>query len=320
MSLSVAGSLERRVIQPAKQRSDAMNNLTIGYFADGPWSHRAFEKLQHDPSISIAFVCARFDRPDPVLREQAASHRIDFVTHPRINAAEFLQTTQAYGCDLFVSMSFNQIFGERLMCQPRLGTINCHAGKLPFYRGRNILNWVLINDEREFGITVHYVDAGIDTGDILAQRVFPITDDDDLSTLLETAYGGCTDLLYETVKQLQSGNAIRTRQTSVHPTGFYCSRRVPGDERLDWRQSSRDIFNFVRAICSPGPEARTFCGEVEIRINRVQLIPDAPIYKGVPGAVVGVCADAFVVKTMDSSVKVVEWIGAENIKVGDRLT
>ena len=59
---------------------------------------------------------------------------------------------------------------------PPLKTINCHAGKLPFYRGRNILNWVLINDEREFGITVHYVDEGIDTGDIILQRVFPITD------------------------------------------------------------------------------------------------------------------------------------------------
>ena len=51
---------------------------------------------------------------------------------------------------------------------------------LPFYRGRNILNWVLINDESEFGITVHHVDEGIDTGDIIIQKAFPISEKDNL--------------------------------------------------------------------------------------------------------------------------------------------
>ena len=53
-------------------------------------------------------------------------------------------------CDLYVSMSFDQIFKKRILSLPSLGIINCHAGNLPFYRGRNILNWVLINDEKEF--------------------------------------------------------------------------------------------------------------------------------------------------------------------------
>ena len=73
-------------------------------------------------------------------------------------------------------MSFNQIFRKDIINLTPIGIINCHAGKLPFYRGRNILNWVLINDEKEFGITVHFVDEGIDTGDIILQKTFPITD------------------------------------------------------------------------------------------------------------------------------------------------
>ncbi len=296
-----------------------MNQTTIGYFADGPWSHQALKKLILDSSIRIAFICARYDRPDLVLREQAEIHRIDFLTHPKINSDDFLQKISGYGCDLFVSMSFNQIFGKRLIECPRLQTINCHAGKLPFYRGRNILNWALINDEKEFGITVHYVDEGIDTGDILAQRIFPITDQDNYATLLERAYPGCAELLYETVKQLQAGQATRNAQTETHPPGFYCTGRLEGDERLNWNQPSRDIFNFVRAICRPGPEARTFCEDAEIRINRVELVPEAPVFKGIPGAVVGVEPEAFHVKTVDSYVKVVEWSGVERIRIGDRL-
>ena len=50
-----------------------------------------------------------------------------------------------------------RFFKNKILSLPKFGIINCHAGKLPFYRGRNILNWVLINDENEFGITVHYV-------------------------------------------------------------------------------------------------------------------------------------------------------------------
>lgn len=296
-----------------------MNQISIGYFADGPWSHQALNLLARDPSIRVAFICGRFDHPDDVLRDLAKTLGIDFLTHPRINSDEFLQRIEEYNCDLFVSMSFNQIFGKRLIEHPRLKTINCHAGKLPFYRGRNILNWALINDEREFGITVLYVDEGIDTGDILAQRVFPISDQDNYGTLLELAYRGCAELLYETVKKVQAGQAVRTPQSEIHPVGFYCSRRIDGDERLNWNQSSRDVFNFVRAICRPGPEARTFCRDTEIKISRVELIREAPPFKGVPGAVLGCDSEGFLVKTADSFVKVVEWSGMEKVRIGDRL-
>ena len=88
-------------------------------------------------------------------------------------------------------MSFNQIFKKEIINLPLLKTINCHAGKLPFYRGRNILNWVLINDEKEFGVTVHYMDEGIDTGDIIMQDSFSISGLDDYSTLLLRSYEAC---------------------------------------------------------------------------------------------------------------------------------
>jgi methionyl-tRNA formyltransferase len=296
-----------------------MKPISLGYFADGPWGHRALDKLVQDPAIHVAFICARFDRLDPVLREQAGNHRIPWITHPSVNSGDFLQVIARYECDLFVSMSFNQIFRKQLIEYPRLGTINCHAGKLPFYRGRNILNWALINDEKEFGITVHYVDEGIDTGDILAQRVFPITDQDDYATLLECAYAGCAELLYETIKNLQGGHASRLAQFKVHPLGSYCTCRIAGDERLNWHQGSRDIFNFVRALCRPGPEARSYLGDTELKINRVEFLPQAPIYKGVPGAVLSIDGKALMVKTADSYVQVTQWSGPESIRIGDRL-
>jgi len=293
--------------------------LTIGYFADGPWAHKAFDKLLSYDKVCIAFVCARHDTPDQILKTKASLNGIDFITHPKINSDDFHDIVSHYRCDLFVSMSFNQIFKKRIINYPVFGTINCHAGKLPFYRGRNILNWALINDEKEFGITVHYMDEGIDTGDIILQESYPIGEHDDYATLLERAYDGCAELLFNAIKQIQAGTAKRIPQYFIHPIGTYCSARIEGDERLDWNQNSRDIFNFVRAISKPGPQARTFLNNVELMINKVRWLPQAPIYKGIPGAVIQKNEEGFIVKTKDSYVLVIEWTGDTKIKVGDRL-
>ena len=296
-----------------------MKKMRIGYFADGPWSHRTLERLMQDDSIKIDFICARNDNPDQKLELASRRHGIDFFSHPNVNSDEFSKIIAKHDCDLFVSMSFNQIFKMRLINTPLLGSINCHAGKLPFYRGRNVLNWVLINDESEFGITVHYIDEGIDTGDIIYQESFEINDDDDYSTLLEKAHTECGAILYNSIKMIQSGDVKVIKQTNLHRFGSYCSSRMEGDEQLDWNQSSREVFNFVRAICHPGPQARTLLNEIEVKINKVELIPDSTLYKGIPGSVIGVEHDAFIVKTLDSFVRVKQWSGVGFPRIGDRF-
>ena len=296
-----------------------MSVLRIGYFADGPWSHLAFEKLVQDDDIEIQFICVRFDTSDVVLLELCNEHNIAYLKHRNVNSKEFIAVIDEYKCDLFVSMSFNQIFKSRFINLPKLKTINCHAGKLPFYRGRNILNWALINDENEFGITVHYVDEGIDTGDIVLQRVFPISDADDYSTLLEKAYVECAKILYDGVVLFKKGAVAAKRQDDIHPVGSYCSQRRDGDETLNWNQGSRDIFNFVRAICKPGPMARTLLNGSEMLINKVELVPEAPNYKCKAGVILRKYDEGFLVKTGDSFIKITEFTSIANFKVGDQF-
>jgi len=269
--------------------------------------------------LEVAFICARFDKPDLILQRIAARNNIPFFTSRNINSPEFIARLQGLSCDLFVSMSFDQIFKKELFKKPRLGTINCHAGKLPFYRGRNVLNWALINDESEFGVTVHYVDEGIDTGDIIVQECFPISEQDTYKTLLDRAYSGCAALLNRAVYEILAGKIVRTAQSEIHQHGFYCVARSEGDERINWNQPSRAIFNFVRAICPPGPSAKSFIAGEEILIHRVRFLPDAPIYIGIPGSILAKDSGGFLVKTSDSFVRVEEWQSRSSIRVGNRL-
>lgn len=293
--------------------------IKIGYFADGPWSHNAFNLLVNDDSIEIKFIVPRSDSKDDTLKSFADLYEIDYIKGYNINSDEFYEKILPYKCDLFVSMSFNQIFRERIINLPRLKTINCHAGKLPFYRGRNILNWALINDEKDFGITVHYIDEGIDTGDIILQRLYPISDEDNYATLLETAFKECAQILYDAIKIIQLDKVKRIIQTDIHPIGFYCGRRGEGDEIINWNQSSRGIFNFIRAICKPGPMATTFLGDNVVRINNARLIENAPNYINTIGQVVGKTKYGFIIKTADSTIEVFEIESNNQIKIGDKL-
>lgn len=296
-----------------------MGKLKIGYFADGQWAHNAFKLLNNDPEVNIMFICVRYDTQDNVLKDLAMDNNIDYLKHPNINSDDFLNEIRKYNCDLFVSMSFNQIFKSKIINMPSMKTINCHAGKLPFYRGRNILNWVLINDEKEFGITVHYVDEGIDTGDIILQKSYPITDQDDYGSLLDVAYVECANVLYDAVTMIKEGKTNPIKQSSVHPVGFYCGMRKVGDEVINWNQMSRDIFNFIRAISNPGPKARTRLNDKVIKINKVEMIKDAVKYKGIPGQIVGKTEGLPIVKTLDTTLVITEFEYEGTIKIGDRL-
>lgn len=295
------------------------DRIRVGYFADGPWSHRAFELLISDPTIEIVFIVPRTDSNDFKLEEFAIQYEIPFLKGVKVNSDIFYETATSFKCDIFVSMSFNQIFRKRIINLPSLKTINCHAGKLPFYRGRNILNWVLINDEKEFGITVHYIDEGIDTGDIILQRAFPITDEDSYETLLQIAYKECALILYESIKKIQKGETQIKIQKEIDAIGSYFGQRKVGDEIIDWNTESRELFNFIRAICSPGPKAHTsFDGEL-VKINKARMIDNATNYKSIPGQVVGKTSEGFFVKTKDSLLEILEIEFENKLRVGDRL-
>jgi methionyl-tRNA formyltransferase len=269
----------------------------------------------------VCFIVPRFDAKDPVLADWARRLRVDFLPFRNINAPESLAVLGRFGADLFVSMSFDQILKRPILDLPRRGFINCHAGALPYYRGRNVLNWALINDAREFGVTVHYVDEGIDTGDIIHQETAPISDSDTYATLLDRAVVLCADVLYEALASIVGGVVRRRPQAGIHPVGFYCGRRTDGDEWIDWSWPSRRIFNFVRARTSPGPCARSVAGGHELLVRQAALIPHGLEYIGTPGEIVGMKDNGIVVKTGDSTILLVDVVSAAEIRyrIGLRL-
>lgn len=286
--------------------------LTIGYFGDGPWSHRALEKIIASNQVQVLFIVARFDTRDPVLQRFAQQLGVPFLVHEDVNSPGFREQIADFGADLLVSMSFNQILRRDILHLAPGGFINCHAGALPMYRGRNILNWALINGEEAFGVTVHYVDEGIDTGDIIRQDLVPITPQTTYADILELAYEQCADTLLHALLDIRNGGVQRRCQSDIHPTGLYCGRRGPGDEWINWEWSSERIYNFIRALSLPGPCARTMYNGKPLAVLQAELIDGAPDYICTSGEVVGRHERGVIVKTGTSTLLVTEVASVED--------
>ena len=281
--------------------------IRFGYFGDGPWSHRALHTLLADPRFRLAFVVARFSRDEPTLRALAEAAGVPFLRPENVNSDAFLETVAPLAADLFVSMSYDQIFRGRLIRLPQLGVVNCHAGELPRYRGRNVLNWAIINGEDHFGVSVHYIDEGIDTGDLIRQRRVPIAPEDTYREVLEKAFVACAETLHAALGDIAEGRVTRTSQTGP---GFYCGMRRGGDEWLEWTWPAKRIHDFIRGIALPAPGARTVLqnskGDVQLAVLRSRLVRDAPAYYGTPGEVIAVRSEGVVVKTGDSCLEIHE--------------
>jgi methionyl-tRNA formyltransferase len=267
------------------------------YFGDGQWATDCLRRLLEDGHEALAVVLRR--RPSDGSLEAFARERGLQVLQPeKANRDSFVWQIGNLAPELNISMSYDQIVRRPLIDSAPLGFINCHAGKLPRYRGRNVINWAIINNESEIGVTVHHVDEGIDTGDIILQRTLPIGWEDTYGSILGAVTRAFPDLLSETVAQLAAGTAPRTPQD--HAQGTYFGGRGPGDEWIDWNDTSLAIYNKIRAITHPGPGARSLLGGSTVLLWRARYDPAWPKYIATPGEVVGREPDGVGVKTGDS--------------------
>lgn len=152
--------------------------------------------------------------------------------------------------DLIVMAGHTKILPKRLIETARYGAINCHAGKLPEYRGASVLNWQIINGETKGYVSIVQVDEGIDTGDILAEAEFKIKPDDTIVEVRYKAHLLFAKLLPKVVKQIETGIAKPIKQKT---TGCaYWHHRKPNDSKVNFdKMTIRQIYNLVRACEYP---------------------------------------------------------------------
>ena len=278
----------------------------IGFFGDDVWAHKALEYLLKDKSINVNFVCGRFITKDKILKKIAEKYKIKFFKKKNINDIKFINYIKKNKIDLLASMSFDQIFKNEIINAINNNIINCHAGKLPFYRGRNILNWALINGEKDFGITTHFVNKKIDTGDIILQKIFKISKNDDYKSLLIKSHNECAKIIFKTIKKIQNNDYKATPQNKFSKKSSYFKKRVTGDEIINLKQKSYHIKNFVRALVEPGPIARINLKNNQICVKKISILNKKDVIHRINNNLLTVKNKKIYLKTTDKKIICIE--------------
>ena len=206
--------------------------------------------------------------PDPVneniwfrsVADRARKAGLPVLRPPSVNAPDVVAAIAGLAPDFLFSFYFREIIGPEVLGLARRGALNLHGSLLPRYRGRCPVNWVLINGERETGVTLHYMEARPDRGDIVAQRAVPIADDDTALSLNRKLGEAARALLREAYPLLAAGTAPRIPQDHARATSF--GGRRPEDGRIAWHQPARRLYDLIRAVTAPYPGAfTTYRGE-----------------------------------------------------------
>ena len=165
---------------------------------------------------------------------------------------------------------------------PRLGAINLHAGKVPEYRGGSPLNWQIINNEEYAGLSILYLQSGIDCGDVLATTSLPIQATDTIVSLHQKANELFPGLVLGVLRKFDQGHFEATPQSQ--DGACYWHQRTDLDGKLNPREmTAAKVNNVVRALTRPYPGAWAFCEDEVIRIFSVS-IPSTDL-RGTPGRV-----------------------------------
>lgn len=175
-------------------------------------------------------------------------HSIRFSRCTKINSEETYKLVKAVKPDLCVITHFERLIKSPILELPRLGFINLHPSLLPWYRGMSPQHWPIIYGEKEAGVTVHYVDAGIDTGDIIVQERIPLGEGDYVSDLQKKWLLVYKYIVVEAINRILSGAEV-TKQS--HLPGSYFGRLTVEQCQIDLNDTVAKVYNLIRGISMP---------------------------------------------------------------------
>jgi methionyl-tRNA formyltransferase len=222
----------------------------------------------------IAGVVTAPDKPagrgqkvsESAVKQYAVAHGLKVLQPEKLKNEEFLKELKALNADLQVVVAFRML-PEVVWNMPPKGTINLHASLLPQYRGAAPINWVLINGEKESGVTTFFLKHEIDTGDILFTEKITLTGHETAGELHDRLMYKGAGLLVKTVKAVESGRYTENPQHHL-AEGVelkHAPKIFKEDCLINWNQPAEKIYNLIRGL-SPYPTAYTMLNDKLLKV------------------------------------------------------
>jgi methionyl-tRNA formyltransferase len=283
--------------------------MRILFFGTSEFGIPALRALQAGERFNVVAVVTQPDRPhgrglrpapSPV-KKAAQEAGLPLLQPRRVRSERFLSTAREMRPDALVVAAFGQIIPASLLELPSLGPVNIHASLLPLYRGAAPIQRAILQGEIMTGVTTMWMDASLDTGDILLQRSIPVSLGDDAGSLGDklAALGG--ELLIETLDLLAVGRCPRRQQD--HSLATYAPAIRSEDASIRWDEAATQVRDRIRAL-SPRPGAYTALGGRRIKVWKAGVAPDSS--PGAPATVERITGQRVCVRAGEGVVELVE--------------
>ena len=297
--------------------------MDIIYMGTPDFAVPALEKLigsDHDVKLVITRPDAERDRGKKVqatpVKETAVSHGIPVMQPVKLRTdEETLAKIRELQPDLIVVAAYGQILPKEVLDAPKLGCVNIHGSLLPKHRGAAPIQQAIMDGDAETGVTIMYMEEGLDTGDLLAKRATPIGKKTAGDLHDELAVIGA-DLLMETLESIEDGTVKPEKQDDA--LASYAPMISKKDGKLDFSEDPEVIERKIRAM-SPWPGAFADLDGKQIKIWDAEALPEENSYPG--GTVTGVSDEGLRIAAGGKTLlaKVIQIPGKKRMAVADYL-
>ncbi|MDG5747728.1 formyltransferase family protein [Qipengyuania sp. XHP0207] len=243
------------------------------------------------------------------LAPEARAAGADLLAIRKTNDPETLKAIADAAPDCIFVIGWSQICGPDFLAIAPGKTFGYHPAPLPRMRGRAVIPWTILADEKISGSSLFWMDEGVDTGALLAQEFFHVSPRETAASLYDKHMVALDTIVRRAIATLADGSAREIAQDEDCAT--YCARRRPGDGEIDWARSADEIDRLVRATGRPYPGAFTHSGETQLTVWSSSLPQDCRHHAS-PGQIVGIDGDALVVQTGSGTIRIEEWSMAED--------
>jgi methionyl-tRNA formyltransferase len=179
----------------------------------------------------------------------AGKYEIPFLRVKDIHSSEFIELIKHYNPDIIVTAHFKKLLKKVLIDIPKKGCVNLHPSLLPHYRGMAPQHWPIVNGDKETGITVHYINEGIDTGNILIQETLPILPDTYVYDLQMQMIPVYKRIMVEALRKIGNEDALGYIQDNTQ--GSFYGKLKKQDTEITKQSGAQHAYNLIRAFSRP---------------------------------------------------------------------
>jgi methionyl-tRNA formyltransferase len=241
--------------------------MKIIFFGSPPFSAYILEQLHINFNV-VAVVCPPDNEKGrgrkinaPAVKQKAEELKIEVLQPENLKAESFVTALKSLNADLFIVVAFRML-PEIVWKMPKFGCVNLHTSLLPNYKGAAPINWVLINGEKQTGITTFFINDKIDEGNIILQEKIELDGKITAASLYNIMMKNGTNLLLETIDSLKN-NSIKEIVQKAKSSDEIAPKLKKELLRINWNKSSTEIHNLIRGL-SPWLEDNAILKDVAI--------------------------------------------------------